>query len=139
MHHGHGVTGARGRAPLSFAGVAGDEAEEWATAETVAKGGRAAAGKVFGRQLSKQLIILAAVNRSINSQQDALERMRERFVVPTPSPTALSPSSPPLSSPEASDPGPFSLDPLVVFRTFDSAIANIDAQVRKFHAKMGTL
>ena len=138
MHHGHGVTGARGRAPLSFAGEA-DEAEEWATAETVAKGGRAAAGKVFGRQLSKQLIILAAVNRSINSQQDALERMRERFVVPTPSPTAPSPSSPPLPSPEASDPGPFSLDPLVVFRTFDSAIANIDAQVRKFHAKMGTL
>ncbi|QDZ22176.1 hypothetical protein HOP50_07g47150 [Chloropicon primus] len=79
----------------------------------------------LSKNLSIQLITLAAVNRSINSQQDNLERMRERIT---------SSSSPPPSSVvcdlATSD---LSLDPLQVFQCFDDAIVNIDAQVKKFH------
>ena len=98
-----------------------------------------------GQSVSKQLIVLAALNRSITNQQVALDRMREREEADDEERSSSSCSSP-TSSPTSSPSSSLSslggevecFDSVIVdrFECFDTALLKIEDSCRKFQKAM---
>ena len=98
-----------------------------------------------GQSVSKQLIVLAALNRSITNQQVALDRMREREEADdeeTSSSSCSSSTSSPSSSPSSSLSSLGGevecFDSVIVdrFECFDTALLKIEDSCRKFQKAM---
>ena len=98
-----------------------------------------------GQSVSKQLIVLAALNRSITNQQVALDRMREREEADdeeTSSSSCSSSTSSPTSSPSSSLSSLGGevecFDSVIVdrFECFDTALLKIEDSCRKFQKAM---
>ena len=98
-----------------------------------------------GQSVSKQLIVLAALNRSITNQQVALDRMREReeaddeeISSSSCSSSASSPSSSPSSSLSSLGGEVECFDSVIVdrFECFDTALLKIEDSCRKFQKAM---
>ena len=98
-----------------------------------------------GQSVSKQLIVLAALNRSITNQQVALDRMREREEADDEE-TSSSSCSSSTSSPSLSPSSSLSslggevecFDSVIVdrFECFDTALLKIEDSCRKFQKAM---
>ena len=98
-----------------------------------------------GQSVSKQLIVLAALNRSITNQQVALDRMREReeaddeeISSSSCSSSTSSPSSSPSSSLSSLGGEVECFDSVIVdrFECFDTALLKIEDSCRKFQKAM---
>eukprot|EP00205_Picochlorum_sp_RCC944_P000945 CAMPEP_0182606336 /NCGR_PEP_ID=MMETSP1330-20130603/1210_1 /TAXON_ID=464278 /ORGANISM="Picochlorum sp., Strain RCC944" /LENGTH=135 /DNA_ID=CAMNT_0024824619 /DNA_START=109 /DNA_END=516 /DNA_ORIENTATION=+ len=98
-----------------------------------------------GQSVSKQLIVLAALNRSITNQQVALDRMREREEADDEersssscSSSTSSPSSSPSSSLSSLGGEVECFDSVIVdrFECFDTALLKIEDSCRKFQKAM---
>eukprot|EP00213_Chloropicon_mariensis_P003325 CAMPEP_0197474182 /NCGR_PEP_ID=MMETSP1309-20131121/5621_1 /TAXON_ID=464262 /ORGANISM="Genus nov. species nov., Strain RCC998" /LENGTH=135 /DNA_ID=CAMNT_0043013699 /DNA_START=210 /DNA_END=617 /DNA_ORIENTATION=- len=98
-----------------------------------------------GQSVSKQLIVLAALNRSITNQQVALDRMREREEADDEersssscSSSTSSPTSSPSSSLSSLGGEVECFDSVIVdrFECFDTALLKIEDSCRKFQKAM---
>ena len=98
-----------------------------------------------GQSVSKQLIVLAALNRSITNQQVALDRMREReeaddeeISSSSCSSSTSSPTSSPSSSLSSLGGEVECFDSVIVdrFECFDTALLKIEDSCRKFQKAM---